>query len=88
MSQAKKLFSCQCTRCDGSGKHDRGTCFDCKGLGVVQRLTTRGMHDFALTVTYSNGSTNKPRLFATSRAKAISIIERQLRINGWTGVVA
>ncbi len=83
-----QTYTCQCTRCDGSGRFDLGTCFDCKGTGYVNRATTRGLHQFVLTVTYSNGKTNTPRVFASTRAKAVQIIERTLRIKGWDGVVA
>lgn len=82
-----KKYTCQCKRCDGTGRYDRGTCFDCKGSGFVNSSSYRGLTPFVLTVTYDNGSTNNPRVFATSREKAIMIIERQLRVKGWTGTV-
>lgn len=81
-------YTCQCPRCDGVGRYDRGTCFECKGFGYVNRATTRGLTPFVLSVTYANGSTNAPRVFASSRQKAIQIVERTLRIRGWEGVVA
>lgn len=80
-------YTCQCTRCDGSGRYDRGTCFDCKGLGSVNKCSYRGLTPFVLKVTYTNGSTNTPRIFATNRDKAIMIIERAIRIKGWSGIV-
>lgn len=81
-------YTCQCTRCDGSGRFDRGICFDCKGTGFVNRTTTRGLTPFRLTVTYANGRQNTPRVFATTRAKAVAIVERQMRVNGWEGAVS
>lgn len=82
-------YTCQCSRCDGSGKFDRGVCFGCKGVGYRNQATQpRSLTPFILTVTYSNGSTNKPRVWASSKARAVQIVERMLRINGWQGVVA
>lgn len=80
-------FTCQCNRCDGNGKYDRGTCFDCKGLGYVNRTSYRGLTPFVLNVTYANGSTNQPRVFATNKATAKMIVERMLKINNWQGTV-
>jgi len=79
--------TCQCKRCDGIGRYDRGTCFDCKGTGFVNSSSYRGLTPFVLAVTYSNGSTNSPRVFATSREKAAIIVERMLSIKGWEGTV-
>lgn len=87
MTQATK-HTCQCNRCNGAGRYDRGTCFDCKGTGFKSSTNTRGLTPFVLDVTYRNGSKNTPRVFASSRAKAVEIVERTLRIKGWEGVVA
>jgi hypothetical protein len=42
---------------------------------------------YTLSVIYSNGKADMPIIWATSREKAISIVERSLRHNGWLGVV-
>jgi DnaJ-class molecular chaperone len=81
-------FTCQCPRCDSTGRFDRGVCFECKGLGYVSRTNTRGLTPFVLTVTYENGSINTPRVFASRRENAVAIVERQLRLKGWVGTVA
>lgn len=81
-------FTCQCLRCNATGRFDRGACFDCKGLGYVNRANTRALTPFVLTVVYENGSTNAPRVFATQRAHAVTIVERMLKIKGWKGAVA
>jgi len=86
MNAAK--YTCQCTRCNATGRYDRGTCFDCKGTGYVNRTNTRGLTPFVLTVTFENGSINQPRVFATQRKYAVEIVERMLRIKGWKGEVA
>lgn len=86
MTQTK--FTCQCTRCNATGRYDRGTCFDCNGTGYVNRTNTRGFTPFVLTVTYENGKTNQPRIFASRKEIAVMIVERMLRINGWKGTVA
>jgi DnaJ-class molecular chaperone len=80
-------FSCQCGRCGGSGKYDRGSCFDCNGLGFknVARKPTLLAH--VLTVTYSNGSVNTVTIYASLRAVAVEIVSRQLKIKGWIGEV-
>lgn len=84
----KSTYTCQCPRCDGTGRYDRGTCFECKGTGFVNRASARGLSEFKLAVTYTSGKKCAPRVFATTRAKAVGIVERQLRVNGWSGVVA
>ena len=80
-------YTCQCTRCDATGRYDRGACFDCKGLGYVNRIVTRGLTPFVLEVTYANKSTSQPRVFAANRARAIAIVERTLKIKGWNATV-
>ena len=82
-------YTCQCMRCDGTGKYDRGVCFACTGTGYRNQATQpRALSPFALTVTYSNGRTNQPKVWASSKARAVEIVERMLRIKGWDGVVS
>lgn len=82
-------YTCQCSRCDGRGTYDRGTCFACKGVGYENKTRQpRGLHPFSLVVTYSNGSNNKPTVWASSKSIAVQIVERMLAIKGWTGTVA
>lgn len=82
-------FTCQCSRCDGQGKFDRGTCFNCKGTGYENKTRQpRGLFRFVLVVTYSNGAVNKPTVWASSKAAAVQIVERMLAIKGWAGTVA
>ena len=82
-------YTCQCTRCDGKGKYDRGVCFGCKGTGARNQAgQPRGLTPFVMLVTYSNGSTNQPKVWASSKARAVEIVERMLRIKGWDGVVS
>lgn len=83
-----KSYTCQCSRCDGSGRYDRGDCFDCKGSGFVTRKTQpRALVPFALEVTYSNGSKNAPTVWASNRSKAVRIVERMIRVKGWAATV-
>lgn len=82
-------FTVQCSRCDGKGRYDRGTCFTCKGVGYENKATQpRGMTPFVLTVTYNNGSKSAPKVWATRKEVAIEIVSRQLKINGWIGTVS
>jgi hypothetical protein len=83
-----KKFTCQCHRCDGSGKYDRGTCFDCKGTGFKNRTTQpRGLTPFVLSVTYSDQSKDTPLVFAATREKAIGIVARACRVAGWNAEI-
>ena len=83
-----KTYTCQCSRCDGSGRYDRGDCFDCNGSGFVNRKTQpRGLTPFVLEVIYSNGSKNIPTVWASSRSKAVAIVARMIRVKGWQGEV-
>ena len=81
-------FSSQCGRCGGSGKYDRGTCFECKGNGFINSARKPNLPAHNLVVTYSNGSTNNVTVHASQRRIAVEIVECQLRINGWQGAVA
>ena len=83
----KPRYTCQCIRCGGSGRFDRGACFDCRGAGFVNRASTRGLTPFVLAVAYENGRTESARVFATTRGKAVEIVERHLRVKGWAAVV-
>lgn len=84
MTKQTTQFSCQCSRCNGTGKYDRGTCFGCKGLGYKNQATKpRGLTEFNLTVTYANGSKNNIRIFASRHENAVSIITRICQIKGW-----
>lgn len=82
------IFTVVCSRCDGEGRFDRGTCFDCKGTGFRnQKTQPRHVSPFRLTVTFSNGKENNPCVWANKKETAVKIIERQMRVNGWEGAV-
>ncbi len=77
-------YSRVCPRCDGSGRYDRGTCFQCKGIRYVNQTTKpRGLTAFNLTVTFINGSQNRPVMWARDRQKAIEIITAYCAVKGW-----
>ncbi|AMW36164.1 hypothetical protein [Xanthomonas phage XAJ2] len=82
-------FTCQCSRCDGNGKFDRGTCFTCKGVGYENKARRpSSLTAFTLLVAYSNGTTNKPTIWATSKKVAVKIVERMISIKGWEASVS
>ena len=53
----------------------------------MNRVNTRGLTPFILKVVYSNGSINTPRVFASTREKALMIVGRMMTIKGYTGQV-
>ena len=82
-------FATQCSRCDGKGRYDRGTCFGCNGRGY-KNLTSKPsrVNEYHLKITFENGSSNFVTMFAHSRNVAIDLVNREVRANGWKGEVA
>jgi DnaJ-class molecular chaperone len=84
---AENKYCCQCGRCGGIGRYDRGTCFECKGNGFTNKSKQPSGNKFDLAVTYENGSTNRVTIYASTKEIAVSLVERQLKIKGWNGTV-
>lgn len=81
------MYTCQCPRCDGTGKYDRGDCFTCNGVGYKNQVTKpRCLTEQKITVTYENGSNNFVTIYSVRRSVAISIVERMMSIKGWKGI--
>jgi len=78
------LFTCECGRCGGHGRYDRGTCFDCKGNGYRNKPRKPSKSAVLVHVTFSNGSKNTAKIYASSSALAVAIVERQIALKGWT----
>lgn len=68
------MYKTLCSRCLGSGKYDRGTCFRCTGLGftmTAKKPTPR----FEVSAVYSDGVRRVMRVKAAATAeKAIQVV--------------
>lgn len=80
-------YSIQCGRCDGSGRFDRGYCFECKGAGYTNKnmlpAKTGALKRNAVLVRFSNGSTNTAVLYTATKRLALSLVEREIGRRGW-----
>jgi len=46
-----KAYPAICARCEGTGTHQRGICFQCKGAKLTRQKTSKIMKTFAHPVT-------------------------------------
>ena len=79
-------YNVLCTRCNGTGRHDRGVCFGCKGYGskVQQnkpRTTARGLIPWLVEAERIDGSGigKAAIIYCVTPKQAIEIVERELR---------
>ena len=89
----KKSYLVQCSRCDGRGRYDRGTCFGCKGSGVKKvatkpRKTAFNLYKLEAQLINAETFNDLPDLYATTSAIAISIVERAIRVSKAPGYLA
>lgn len=81
------MFNVQCPRCGGTGRFDRGTCFQCKGARSVKRKTKPKLPAYDFTVTYPNGSINSVRMYFRNAADAEASIRHTLTIMNWDATI-
>lgn len=82
------MFNVQCPRCNGTGKYDRGTCFECKGSRSVRRnRKPAGIIPYHFVVTYSNGTTNNVAMYFDNQLLAQLAIDDQIAAKGWEATV-
>lgn len=74
-----------CSRCNGAGRYDRGTCFSCKGAGSKQqavkpRTSARGLSAWLVEAERTEGGIGKAAvIYSVTPAQAVDIVERALR---------
>ena len=82
------MFNVQCTRCDGTGRYDRGTCFKCKGKRFVK--SSRKPHllpERNYVVTFDTGKKNVVKMYFFTAEYALKAIEPQMLVRGWRGTI-
>lgn len=47
----KKAYAAICTRCEGTGSHQGGRCFQCKGARIVGQKSSKVMKTFQHSLT-------------------------------------
>lgn len=81
-------FNVQCPRCQGVGRFDRGTCFECKGARSVLRTRQPKGDPVRVVVTFSDGSINTLTFWGfTFPAHAVRAAEQAVAAKGWTAQV-
>lgn len=89
MEKSKKAkFNIQCPRCQGSGRFDRGACFQCKGRRYILTSRKPSGEPHNLVVTFDAGHQNFVKMYFFSREYAIKAVEYQLITRGWKGTIA
>ena len=84
----KKKFNIACPRCDGTGRYDRGTCFQCKGSRSIKVTHKPSYEPRNLVVTFDNGKQDFVKMYFFSLEYAIKAVEHQLLVRGWVGTIA
>ena len=75
-----------CPRCLGTGRFDRGTCFECRrfgGLGFIKR--DRKSNQFAQVTAIrdaAEGRIDWVKIFNASPKQAVEIVQRVQRVKG------
>lgn len=81
-------YNVECPRCQGTGRYDRGTCFECKGNRFVKRSHKPSTEPRNIVVTFDNGKQDFVKMYFFTREYAIKAVEHQLLVRGWKGTVA
>lgn len=80
-------YNAQCSRCAGSGRFDRGTCFRCKGARFEVVARRPNFEPVNVLVEYANGKNVRVPMFFSSKKDAIAAVELELARKGWKGKV-
>ena len=81
------LFNRECPRCSGTGRFDRGTCFQCKGSRFIKQKNRPSLPSHVIEVKFENGTKNVVTMFSSRREHAVSAIELQCADKGWKAIV-
>lgn len=81
-------FNVECPRCQGTGRFDRGICFQCKGRRSITTTCKPSGTPRNLVVTFENGKQDFIEMYFFSIKYAIKAVECQLIAHGWVGTVA
>ena len=77
------MFNRECPRCQGTGRFDRGTCFECKGRRIIKQKSRPTLPAHVIEVKFDNGSKNVVTIYATRRDHAEAAIELKCAAKGW-----
>lgn len=83
-----KRFNVECGRCLGTGRFDRGTCFECKGNRFVLKTRKPKTEPRNFVVTFDNGKTNEIKMYFFLKEYALKAVEYQLIVRGWKGTIS
>ncbi len=82
-------YVCQCSSCNGTGKYDHTVCPKCRGWGLVNLdHKPTNLHIFYLELKFRNGKINSPKVWATTRARAVMMVEHMCLLRGWSATVS
>lgn len=87
MKERKTKFNVECPRCLGTGKFDRGTCFECKGKRFVICSRPGKAECRNVVVTFDTGKQNFLKMYFWSAEYAIKAVEREMLVRGWKGTI-
>jgi hypothetical protein len=88
MAMSKEKFNVECPRCLGSGKFDRGVCFECKGKRYVLRSRPGKAECRNLVITFDTGKQNFVKMYFFTLEYAVKAVEQQMLARGWHGTIA
>lgn len=75
-----------CTRCNGSGRYDRGACFGCKNFGSLGWTRKPRKSKTVAQVTAirdeAEGRLDWIKVYNATAAQAVEIVQRQMRVAG------
>ena len=83
MAQA---FITICPRCDGTGRYDRGACFECRPFGACGWVRRSRKAETVSQVTAirdeAEGRIPWLQVYGASPRQAVEIVRRQMRVKG------
>lgn len=83
----KPRYNVQCPRCQGTGRFDRGTCFQCKGRRSITTTRKPTIEPKNLEVTFDTGKQNFVKMYFFTLEYAIKAVEHQMLVRGWKGTI-
>jgi DnaJ-class molecular chaperone len=74
-------FLCECGRCGGRGRYDRGTCFDCNGRKFVAKSRKPNRVPHIVRVNTPEGKV-KWEVYASSKEMAVELVRMVYIVKG------
>lgn len=81
------MFNRECPRCQGTGRFDRGACFQCKGRRFIKQKSLPNLPVHVIEIRFENGTKNVVTMYGRRRVYAEAAIEEQCIAKKWKATI-